>query len=317
MNPHVYHRWAHPSSILFATELPANERAFSFALAQARSAGARLIIFHAYDTLVVSASETSGVRYYDYAAAARTEIQHLEPWAERARAVGVECELVVQQGLAPQLILECAREKHVDRIVVGTRCPGALGKILVGSVAEEVLRQADVPVLTIGPEVADLAPQAFKPRNILAATSLNGHAAATGALAAELAAADGAKLVLMHVIHPDRSVEELAHTTVAQMEGNLKSMVPDSLLSRVDAEVLVIPGEPAEEILFQAKSHHVDLLILGAQEASVFSTLTRHGIVYRILGHSPCPVLTLSSRALQSVREPAEAGEERQLARSV
>ena len=73
--------WTKPSTILFATELPHNEKAFSFALAQAREFGSDLILFHAYDTLVASASESSGIRYYDYAAAARMEKQHLEPLA--------------------------------------------------------------------------------------------------------------------------------------------------------------------------------------------------------------------------------------------
>ena len=77
--------WSRPSTILFASEIPANEKAFNFALAQAREFAADLILFHAYDTLVVSASETSGIRYYYYAAAARAEITHLEPLAARAR----------------------------------------------------------------------------------------------------------------------------------------------------------------------------------------------------------------------------------------
>ena len=78
--------WSKPSTILFASEIPANEKAFAFALAQASEFGAGPHLFHAYDTLVVSASETSGIRYYDYAAAARAEMQRLEPLAERARS---------------------------------------------------------------------------------------------------------------------------------------------------------------------------------------------------------------------------------------
>ena len=73
--------WSKPSTILFASEIPANHKAFAFALAQAQEFGSDLILFHAYDTLVVAASEASGVRYYDYAAAARSEKQHLEPLA--------------------------------------------------------------------------------------------------------------------------------------------------------------------------------------------------------------------------------------------
>src|SRR6516225_7462888 len=97
--------WSKPSTILFASEIPANERAFNFALAQARDFAADLILFHAYDTLVVAASETSGIRYYDYAAAARAEIRHLDPLAQRAREAGIKCEVVVRPGLAADQIL--------------------------------------------------------------------------------------------------------------------------------------------------------------------------------------------------------------------
>jgi len=48
--------WSKPSTILFASEIPANQKAFAFALAQAQEFASDLILFHAYDTLVVAAS---------------------------------------------------------------------------------------------------------------------------------------------------------------------------------------------------------------------------------------------------------------------
>ena len=144
--------WSKPTTILFASEIPANEKAFAFALAQASEFGADLILFHAYDTLTVEASETSGIRYYDYASAARTEMKHLEPLAERARALGLRAEVVVRPGLPADQILAYACERQVDRIVMGTHSPGPIGKLLVGSVAEAVLRTAAVPVCIVGPE---------------------------------------------------------------------------------------------------------------------------------------------------------------------
>ena len=107
--------WSKPSTILFASEIPANEKAFAFALAQAAEFGANLIILHAYDTLVVAASETSGIRYYDYAAAARSEMKQLEPLAQRVRESGVSCEVVVRPGLPADQILSFLRERDVDR----------------------------------------------------------------------------------------------------------------------------------------------------------------------------------------------------------
>ena len=51
MTPLTNHRWSVPQTILFATEIPPNEQVFAFALAQAKNAHAKLILFHAYDTL--------------------------------------------------------------------------------------------------------------------------------------------------------------------------------------------------------------------------------------------------------------------------
>src|ERR1700739_4538482 len=147
--------WSKPATILFASEIPANEKTFAFALAQASEVGADLILFHAYDTLMVAASETSGIRYYDYAAAARAEMKHLEPLANRARAVGLRCEIVVRPGLPADQILAYSHEREIDRIVMGTHSPGPIGKLLVGSVAEAVLRTATIPVCIVGPDVVD------------------------------------------------------------------------------------------------------------------------------------------------------------------
>ena len=201
--------WSKPSTILFASEIPANEKAFAFALAQAKEFGADLILFHAYDTLVVAASETSGIRYYDYAAAARSEKQHLEPLAERVREAGVQCEVVVRPGLPADQILAFMREREIDRIVMGTHSPGPIGKLLVGSVAEAVLRTAKVPVYIVGPDVVDGSYRNFATRTILCAVSLHEASNVVAAFAAELAAQHNARLILQHVIRPQERAEFL------------------------------------------------------------------------------------------------------------
>jgi nucleotide-binding universal stress UspA family protein len=310
MTPLTNRRWSVPQTIMFATEVPANEQVYAFALAQAKSAHAKLVIFHAYDTLIVSASETSGLRYYDYAAAAKSEIQHLEPLADKARAAGVDCEIIVRQGLAPHLILECAHEKNVDRIIMGTRCPGTLGKILLGSVAEEVLRASEIPVCVVGPDVIDKAFQAYKIKSVLCASSLHGNCVGSAVLAAQIALDHGARLLLLHVLKPSESLEALAGRTIEQLEDDIQSLIPPEIRSQIVIESMVVPGEAYEEILFQAKSQRVDLLVLGAQEASIVSTLTKPGVVYKVIAHAPCPVLTVSPLAMDRVTKAWEEAEQ-------
>ncbi len=298
--------WSKPSTILFASEIPPNEKAFSFALAQAREFGSDLILFHAYDTLVVAASEASGIRYYDYAAAARTEKQHLEPFAARVREAGLSCEVVVRPGLAADEILAYTHEREIDRIVMGTHSPGPIGKLLVGSVAEAVLRTATSPVYIIGPEVVDGSYRNFATRTILCAASLHLASTVVAAFAAELALQHGARLILQHVIRPQERAEFLAGRSLDEVEAGMLALIPARLQGQIAIQTIVVPGDPTEELLYQSRAQQADLIVLGAQGASAFAAITRHGVVYKTLAHTHCPVITLSPVVLAECGSKAE-----------
>ena len=290
--------WSKPSTILFASEIPANEKAFAFALAQALEFGSDLILFHAYDTLVVAASETSGIRYYDYAAAARGEMKHLEPLAQRARALGLRSEIVVRPGLPADQILAYSHEREIDRIVMGTHSPGPIGKLLVGSVAEAVLRTSLIPVYIVGPDVVDGTYRNFSTKTILCALSFLDTSHVVAAYAADLAAQHSARLILQHVIKPQESREVLAGRTIDDIESDLLSLVPEEFRGKIAVQAIVVPGDPTEELLYQARAQQADLIVLGAHGASAFAAITRHGIVYKVLAHAHCPVMTLSPGVL-------------------
>ena len=299
--------WSKPSTLLFASEIPANETAFGFALAQAKEFGATLILFHAYDTLVVAASEPSGIRYYDYAAAARTEKSQLEPLAKRAQEAGVSCEVVARPGLAADQILAFTREREIDRIVMGTHSPGPIGKLLVGSVAEAVLRSAKVPVFIVGPDAVSGSYRDYATRVILCAVSLHEASHIVAPFAAELAMQHNARLILQHVIKPQDRAEVLAGHSLDQIEQELLALIPPRLQSKIAVQTIVVPGDPTEELLYQSKAQQADLIVLGAQGASAFAAITRHGTVYRVLAHALCPVITLSPVVLAACGAKADA----------
>jgi nucleotide-binding universal stress UspA family protein len=290
--------WSKPSSILFASEIPANEKALSFAVAQAMEFGANLILFHAYDTMVVAASETSGIRYYDYAAAARAEIQHLEPLARSIWEQGVPCEIAVRPGLPADQILAFLRERKIDRIVMGTHSPGPIGKLLVGSVAEAVLRRAKVPVFIVGPDVVDGKYRKYATSAILCAVSLNETSETVAAFAADLAMEHDARLVLQHVIKPQERVEVLAGRTIEDLEEDILSLIPEKLQKQIPVHAIAVLGDPTEELLYQARAQQAELIVMGAQGASAFAAIARSGVVYKVLAQSHCPVMTLSPALL-------------------
>ena len=290
--------WSKPSTILFASEIPVNEKALGFAVAQARESGANLILFHAYSTPVVAASETTGVHYADFVSFARNQINQLEPYAIKIRAEGIRCETITRPGLPTEQILACLRERHIDRVVMGTHSPGPIGKLLVGSVAEAVLRTAKVPVYIVGRDALDGRYRNYAVRTILCAVSMNEASEMVAAFAAELAEQHCARLVLQHVIKPQERAEILGARSIADLEGDLLALVPNKCRNQIRPQSIVVPGDPTEELLYQARAQQADLIVLGAQGASHFAAIARQGVVYKVLAHAHCPVITLSPALL-------------------
>jgi len=86
--------------------------------------------------------------------AARAHLQSLAAKLERER-LSIEC--VALEGLASDAICAFAAREHADLIVMGTHGRSGLSHLLLGSVAEHVLRHASCPVLTIGRASAQAA----------------------------------------------------------------------------------------------------------------------------------------------------------------
>ena len=218
----------------------------------------------------------------------------------------------MRPGLAADQILAFAREREIDRIVMGTHSPGPIGKLLVGSVAEAVLRTAKVPVFIVGPEVVDGSFRNFATRTILCAASLHEASGPVVAFAADLAHEHNARLILQHVIRPQDRSEVLAGHTLDEIETELMQLVPHKLRNKIAVQTIVVPGDPTEELLYQSKTQQADLIVLGAQGASAFAAITRHGVVYKVLAHSPCPVITHvaggAGRVRIEIREDAAGG---------
>ncbi len=285
--------WSSPSTILFATEYPANEKAFACALAQAIEFGAELILFHAYEIPEMSASGTSAIRGLDYAAA-RVQKQLLEPLAQRAMDIGIHCKIVVRHGMAAEQILQFLRERRIDHVVLGTRSPGPVGKLLVGSVAEAVLRKANVPVFIVGPNVVEGTYHNPVSRKILCDVSGQEAGRVVASFGAELASKKKASLILQHVIPPQERAEVLAGRTIDQIEAELPSLVPVKLKQKVNLQARVALGDPTEELLYQGRAQQATLMVLGAHGASHFAAVSCSGIVYKVLAYAHCPVVTLS-----------------------
>ena len=298
--------WSKPSTILFAAEIHTNEKAFGFALAQATEHRANLIVFHAYDRVDLDPPVASGSRQNDYIQA-RGEKHLLEPLAQRAAKIGIHCNVVVRQGLAADRILAFLCERKVDWVVMGAHSPGPIGKLLVGSVAEAVLRSAVVPVCIVGPNAVESTWRYPVARRILCDVSKPETSPVVANLSAEVAVRGKASLLLQKVIPPQERAEVLGDRTIDQVEAELPALVPAQLQDKITVQARVAVGDPTEELLYQGRARQANLIVLGAQGASRFAAITRAGSVYKVLAYANCPVMTLSPVLLAGcgVEQPA------------
>lgn len=139
--------------ILVAVDFDENSaRALDYAVDLASHLGARLTVVHSYSLPVLNAFDAQYIPSATEAAhKADQNRKHLDTLLALHKARGVEMESVLRVGAAPVEVCAVARELSADLIVVGTHNRGALGRALLGSVAETIVRDAHVPVLTVRP----------------------------------------------------------------------------------------------------------------------------------------------------------------------
>jgi universal stress protein A len=134
------------NKILFPTDFsPAGEQALEMAASLARDASATLIVVHVEEPPIAYGG---GELYYGIEGVDREQLlQKLRD--TRPADPTVACLHKLMVGDPAEAILQLAADEHVDLIVMGTHGRRGLTRLLMGSVAEAVVRRATCPVLTV------------------------------------------------------------------------------------------------------------------------------------------------------------------------
>jgi len=204
---------------------------------------------------------------------------------------GKDYEVLMAEGDVTESIFECARQRHIDLIVLGTHGRSGLSKAFVGSVAERVFRHAEIPVLMIGPCARGslLSP----PRRVLAPIDFTAATQHSGKYACALAREHQAELVLLHVI------EEVPKGGMADL-SLLKHRLEQSLAETVCCEekpqhvrVVTQVGKVVPTVLNAASELDADLMVLGVHLYPKLLDQVRSQPAYELVRQAPCPVLTV------------------------
>ncbi|HXJ07145.1 MAG TPA: universal stress protein [Candidatus Acidoferrum sp.] len=284
-------------NILFATDFStAAASAIPYVKRIARHYEANLVVLHAHPPVVnpMTPPETWTA---DAAAEEARDQRHREELL--SIFAGIPTKVLIEEG-GLQTILQAEIERNkIDLVVIGTRGRTGFGKLLLGSVAEEVLRATTCPVLTVGP-YADLSRGADgQIREILFATDFTSESKGGAAYAVSLAEEFQARLVFLHVL-PQLEPNDLvmASDVAASSKALLEKLVPAEATNWCKPEYFVEQGNPADKILDLAHFRESDIIVLGVRaEAGVQGAATHLPIatVHKVVAHATCPVLTVRS----------------------
>jgi nucleotide-binding universal stress UspA family protein len=297
-------------SILIATDFSeASAKPLCHALAIARCYGAKVYLAHVVSSLGFTLAGPLATAAAEEAVC--RDAAHLEDDLVRSGALsGLQHQVVIRQGEVWPELEAIVRQEEIDAIVIGTHGRHGMGRLLLGSVAELIFRQADCLVLTVGPG-AYAQPRIEIPRanrTFLLATDFGDASIHALPYAISFANQFEAKLVLLSVI-PQLPMPDDLHSCTA---GGLTQMQENARMSRLqrleeltrNAALKVRPefcvefesaSAVSETIVEVAARLKVDLIIMGLHRSGHIETASHmpRTTAYEVVCRAGCPVLTV------------------------
>jgi nucleotide-binding universal stress UspA family protein len=249
--------------------------------------------------------------------ASRVPIAFTEPPAREAYWEGLlrdsyvpECPIdvrhMVLEGIAAKEILMTAGAIGSDLIVMGTHGRTGLRRLVAGSVAETVLRQARCPVLALSSPRTSR--ETVGVRVILCPTDFSERSEAGVKVARALARDQGARLILLHVL----PVEVVLYGTVPapldlpEIRDSLQSMgeLIDGPDLKYPVETRLTQGDAAAQILQVAEEVGAGIIVMGTHGRTGLGRMLLGSVAESVLRRARCPVLTVKSESATASEAP-------------
>jgi nucleotide-binding universal stress UspA family protein len=269
-------------TIIVATDLEGHsEAAFEYAGKLAASYGARIVLAHGLDPM-------------EYAVVDEVPGRVRKSLTEEARAVldklsadllqeGIHSHSEIRQGAVAQMLVDVAKQYEAGLIVIGTRGKEGAGPVVVGAIAEQLVRLSPCPVLAVAADwnAGEHRPTPGGP--VLLAMERNEAAGAAVDAACSLAEKFSRPLLVLHA----RTAAE-ASAILNPPATTLKEFgIPPNLKSPVHS--IVKDGNPADTIASAIAQYHPCILVAGVKRSS--HTPGPHGTAFALLAGSRVPVL--------------------------
>jgi len=221
-------------------------------------------------------------------------------WLSPALKSGLHPDVVIDEGNPAERILAHAVLLQANLIVMGTHGRGGFERLIMGSVAEKVLRKATCPVMTVPPPAVATSRLPFT--HLLCPVDFSPSSQAALQIALSIAQEANARLTLLHVFEwpsdeaSARRVLEMSdyhRQWEAETRQQLAALIPDDVRNWCTPESKLGFGKAYQQILGLAATDQVDLIVMGVRgrsplDMTFFGSTTNH-----VVRSASCPVLTL------------------------
>lgn len=278
------------------------ERAAPVAAALAARLRAEVFLLHVLERR--AKARVHGQRHLTDAAAAEEYLRALA--ARMAPAAAVAWHVHVERvGDVPESIAQHARETGADLIALTTHGAGGLARAVFGSIAQKVLRQAELPVLVCPRRF--VAPQGpFPVRAVLVPVDIDPDHRGGVELGLEMAEAFGARLDLVGIaprygsLRPQRwgTSRVLPATTAVlldlearQLQAELEAVAERARQRRLTVATELLSGDPATALLRHARRHAPDLIVFASHARKGLEARLNQSLGARLCSSATVPLL--------------------------
>ncbi len=272
-------------TIVVATDLNGqSEAALEYARKLATYYGARIVLAHGLDPLTYATVKAIPERVLKELTEAAREV--LDKLAGDLLLEGIHSHSEIRQGAVARMLVDVARQYAAGLIVIGTKGKEGAGPLVVGAIAEQLVRLAPCPVLAVA---ADWNAGPFRPTPggpVLLAVERDEAAREAASTAYSLAETFERPLFVMHA--------RAAAGASAGPAGNdpCAARLEDFGIQpsgQIPVHCLVKDGNPVDAAMEAIAEYHPCILVAGVKRAS--RTPGPHGTAFTLLARSRVPVL--------------------------
>jgi nucleotide-binding universal stress UspA family protein len=278
--------------ILYATDFSdASRAALPVVAAIARHYGSRIYAAHVWSPAVYPMISPDVVSVLDRRRQREAQ-QELEKLLGAPLFSDLPSETIVREGLPAEQLERIVRERNIALAIAGTHGTTGFKHRVLGSTAEELIRNLSCPVLTVGPRLAKRFEKIEKITNILFPSDFSRESLAVFPYLASLGHEYQSRLTVLHVLPPETAGNPESKSLAEPLRKQMEKALGPQVSPRCIVDFVIDSGEAAGTILAHAHRGNADLIGLGVRCATDVAQHFRQTIAYRIVAEAECPVLT-------------------------